>query len=299
LVFGTLCFGLAATLLVMQDMGAARQAAPARRFRLTRLPLDRRAPAPRTAIGRFDHWFYRLIVESGVAWTPVTAVLAMVFLGILVGGVVLLTSDAPLAATIGVLIGMAVALMLIMNVRGRRIRRLHEQLPPALEMLARAVRAGESLDQAINLAGEKSPEPLAIEFRRCANQLAMGLSMECVMKSLVHRVRMTDMKIFTTTLTIHRQTGGNLAWTLERLAGVVRERLTYRRQMRATTAAGRMSSSLIAAIGPLLFIYLFFAEPEYVRGLTVTPLGQSLLMMAIFLEIVGLIWIARMLRTDY
>jgi len=299
LVFGALCFGLAAMLLVVQDMSVARQSATGRKFRLNQLPLDRRAPAPRTAIGRFDHWFYRLIIESGVSWTPVAAILSMLFLGTLVGGIVLVVSDAPLAATIGVLIGMAVALVLLMNTRGRRIRRLQEQLPPALEMLARAVRAGESLDQAVQLAGEKSPEPLAVEFRRCANQLAMGLSMECVMKSLVHRVRITDMKIFTTTLTIHRQTGGNLAWTLERLAGVIRERLTYRRQMRASTAAGRMSASLIAAIGPLLFIYLFFAEPDYVRGLTVSPLGQSMLMMAIFLEVVGLVWIVRMLRTDY
>lgn len=299
LVFGALCFGLAAMLLVVQDVSVARQSATGRKFRLNQLPLDRRAPAPRTAIGRFDHWFYRLIIESGVSWTPVAAILSMLFLGTLVGGIVLVVSDAPLAATIGVLIGMAVALVLLMNTRGRRIRRLQEQLPPALEMLARAVRAGESLDQAVQLAGEKSPEPLAVEFRRCANQLAMGLSMECVMKSLVHRVRITDMKIFTTTLTIHRQTGGNLAWTLERLAGVIRERLTYRRQMRASTAAGRMSASLIAAIGPLLFIYLFFAEPDYVRGLTVSPLGQSMLMMAIFLEVVGLVWIVRMLRTDY
>ncbi|MFP6659255.1 MAG: type II secretion system F family protein, partial [Pirellulales bacterium] len=231
--------------------------------------------------------------------TPGTAILAMIFLGTLVGAIVLVSSEAPVAATIGVLIGMAVAMVLLMHTRGRRIRQLQEQLPPALEMLARAVRAGESLDQAVQLAGNKSPEPLAVEFRRCANQLAMGLSMECVMKSLVHRVRITDMKIFTTTLTIHRQTGGNLGWTLERLASVIRERLTYRRQMRASTAAGRMSASLIASIGPLLFIYLFFAEPDYVRGLTVSPLGQSMLIMAIFLEVVGLVWIVRMLRTDY
>ncbi|MFP6614747.1 MAG: type II secretion system F family protein [Pirellulales bacterium] len=299
LVFGAFCFGLAAILLVLQDMNVARQAATGQKIQLSQLPLDRRAPAPRTVIGRFDHWFYRLIIESGVSWAPVTAILAMIFLGALVGGIVLLSSEAPVAATIGVLIGMAVALVLLMHTRGRRIRQLQEQLPPALEMLARAVRAGESLDQAVQLAGKKSPEPLAVEFRRCANQLAMGLSMECVMKALVHRVRITDMKIFTTTLTIHRQTGGNLGWTLERLAGVIRERLTYRRQMRASTAAGRMSASLIASIGPLLFIYLFFAEPDYVRGLTVSPLGQSMLMMAIFLEVVGLVWIVRMLRTDY
>jgi tight adherence protein B len=123
--------------------------------------------------------------------------------------------------------------------------------------------------------------------------------MSAVMRALVHRLQLTDIRIFTTTLTVHRQTGGNLAWTLERLAGVIRERLAYRRQMRASTAAGRMSATLIAAIGPLLFVYLFFAEPQYVSGLTQSPLGQSLLAAAVFLEIAGLLWIARMLRSDF
>ncbi len=297
--FGTLFFGLAGIMFLMQDLGTARDGAGRGAFRLRRLPLDRNAPQPRTIVGRFDRWFLRLMVESGMSWSPVTAVLFMLLLGTIIGGTIFLFSDAPVPGMLGMIVGMTIGMVCFMVVRSRRMRQVQTQLPSALEMLARAVRAGESLDQAVHLVGDKSPEPLSVEFRRCANQLSMGISMAAVMRALVHRLQLTDVRIFTTTLTVHRQTGGNLAWTLERLAGVIRERLAYRRQMRASTAAGRMSATLIAAIGPLLFVYLFFAEPQYVSGLTQSPLGQSLLAAAVFLEIVGLVWIARMLRTDF
>jgi tight adherence protein B len=265
-----------------------------RRFRLS----HRQAPAD-NALGEFDNWLERVVVESGLPWSTTTAVLLALLVGLAVGGGLFVWLEAPMPATLGMFAGMAVVLMYLMYTRSRRLSLLQEQLPQALEMLARAVHAGESLDQAVQLVGEQSSEPLATEFRRCANQLNMGLSLSAVMRALVHRVRLLDFRIFSTTLTVHRTAGGNLAATLERLATVMRERLSARRQMRAATAAGRMSATFMLVLGPLVFAYMFFLQRDYVGALLETPVGQSAVLLAAFLEVVGAIWILRMLREEY
>lgn len=302
LLFAALSLGAVAVLLLIRDVAAAIAARGAAEksaaFRLSRLPLARDQASPRSFLGEFDQWFLRLVQETGYDWSPAVAVLFLMLFALVVGGALFLGTDAPAVGAIGAGIGLGAALILLMVVRGRRIRQVQEQLPAALDMLARAVRAGESLEQAIELVGAKSPEPLAAEFRRVGRQLGMGLSMTAAMRALVYRVRLIDVRIFTTTLAVHRRTGGNLASTLERLAGVIRERLTYRRQMRAATGAGRVSATMIAAAGPLLFAYLFFFQPEYVGGLLTDPIGRSLLILAVLLEVAGLIWIARLLHSE-
>ena len=104
---------------------------------------------------------------------------------------------------------------------------------------------------------------MGLEFRRCARHLQMGLSVTAAMRSLVHRLPLMDVRILATTLSVHRQTGGNLALTLERMARVVRDRMVYRQQMRSVTAAGRFSAMMIATVGPLLFLYMFMFQRDY------------------------------------
>jgi len=295
--FAAITFIVAAAGLFVRDLATAG----GRRGEgslLRRLPLARDERPPRGIAGRIDLALERLVVESGLDWTSMAAALLLIAGGLLVGGVFWIWTENLLATAIGGLIGMALPLPILAYHRAKRLRLLRERMPDALDLVARAVRAGESLDQAIDLAGQKGPEPLATEFRRCARQMQMGLAMNAVMRALVHRVRIMEMRIFATTLAVHRQSGGNLAITLERMAAVIRERITYQRQVRAATAAGRFSAAMIATAGPLLFGYMFFFQYEYAGRLITLPLGQSLLVIAVVLEITGLLWIARMLKTD-
>ncbi len=98
---------------------------------------------------------------------------------------------------------------------------------------------------------------------------------------------------------VQRRTGGNLPLTLERLARVVRDRLSYYRQFRAATAAGRLSALVIALAGPLLVAYMMTFQPDYIEMLFTTRLGQILLGLAITLQVIGIFWIWRLVRTDY
>jgi tight adherence protein B len=106
-------------------------------------------------------------------------------------------------------------------------------------------------------------------------------------------------RILGTTLIVHRQMGGNVVAVLERLSQVIRDRLNARRQLRATTAAGRMSAAFVSLVTPCVFLYFMFFRPEYSADMLEAPLGRTMLLAAAILEIVGLIWMARLLRPKY
>lgn len=267
-----------------------------------RLRRRARISVPSSATGpvaTFDHWFLRTIQQTGMDLSALSATLLSLLIGMALGGAAFVYSESPLLATVAVLIGVVAALGYLAFRARRRMKMLQDQLPDALNMLARGIRAGESLDQAIELVGQKSSEPLAAEFRFASRQLEMGLSLAVVMRSLVDRVRLFDMQVFTTTLTVHRQTGGGLARVLDRLATVIRHRMHYRRQLRATTGAGRFSAILIGMLGPLLFCYLMFWHPKYLNAMLDSSLGQSLLIIAVVLECIGLVWTVRLIKPSY
>ena len=306
IIFLAVALALAALGCLIRDLTCSRRASRAstpagsgRPIRLRRVPRPSADPAKGGPVASFDRWFDRMVRETGMGMTPTEAMLLLVLCGTVLAAGMFLWDEQPLTATIGMLVGMAAALAYLIVRRIRHVRLLQEQLPTALDMLARGLRAGQSLDEALNLVGQRSPQPLAREFRYCAHQLAMGLSMPAVMRSLVERVRLFDVRIFTTTLSVHRQTGGNVAKVLERLASVVRDRLSYRRQLRATTGAGRLSAILIAMIGPLLFVYLFCFQPHYLQAMLDASLGRTLLLVAVLLELTGLVWTARLLKPTY
>jgi tight adherence protein B len=108
-----------------------------------------------------------------------------------------------------------------------------------------------------------------------------------------------ETRILATTLAVHRQAGGNVTHTLERLAEVMRQRLTARGRFRAAMAGGRFATFLIAAIGPLAFFYLVRWQPEYSHSFFDQPLGLALLATVVLLQVIGLTWIAGLLRTEH
>jgi len=306
LLFGAFVCATGAVLLGVQQVVVSRRgtqatltASASAILRLRRRPRAEAGKQPKNAVAQFDGWFIQLVRDSGLSWDPVSVALLLVLSGVLLGGVLFLWQEQLPPAVLGLLVGMSIPVAYLVARKRKRIKQLQEQLPPALDMLARCVRAGQSLDQALTLVGQQSPEPLAAEFRLCAQQLDMGLAMASVMRLLVERVRLHDVRIFTTTLTVHRQTGGNVAKVLERLAGVIRDRLSYRRQLRVATGAGKASATLVAIIGPLVFLFFAVFRPEYLNTMLQSPLGQSLLIVAVLLEIVGLVWTARLLKPAY
>lgn len=286
----------AAALLLVRDIRARRRAA--RQSDTSRAviwrPLPDRKSLPRGTSGAIR----RVVLDSGLDVQPIAAVLLMLLCGTALGGSLAIAFDHPLPGLAGMMLGMAVGYVYFAICRARRMKALQEQLPDAFDLLMRAVRAGESLDQAIALAAEEVPKPLGVEFQRCARQIDMGLSVASVADGFARRVPLTDAQIFATTLTVHRQAGGNLAMTLERLAQVVRDRLSYRRQFRAASAGGRAAAILISSVGFIAFCVLLIWQPQYLAPLFHERSGNIVLVSIVVLQIVGLTWVAALLRHD-
>lgn len=298
LSFAGIASAITALLWGIRDAFSRRDPKSELQRQLKRLPTFR-DDAPSGLIGKLDLYLERTLYWSGFGLTAMEAALAAVFLVLAVGGAIFVGTEDEMLAAIGGLASLGV-MAVALEVRKRtRLRRYEAQFPAALDLLARAVRAGESVEQAMGVVGEAMRDPVGPEFQRCARQLEMGLSLAACMRALGRRVDQMDTRIFATTLSVHREAGGNLPVTLERLSEVIRDRMSYHRQLRSVTAAGRYSALLIAVVGPLLFAYFFLVQPEYGGRLLTDPLGRWLLVYAVGAELIGLAWIFRMVRSEY
>jgi tight adherence protein B len=299
--FAAIASIIAAVMLVMRDLAIGTPATRVpekslRDLRLRRPPADVPDEARASLSARFDAWFDRLIFDTGLELGPISAFLCAILVGLVLGGGVFLWTDNVPGAAAGMVAGIGLTLIAFMLVRARRFNKIREQMPEVVEQIGRAVRAGESVDQAFAVAARRMRPPLASEFRRCTRQLELGISLPAALRSFQQRVRVMDIQIFVTTLTIHRESGGNLPLTLERMANMMRERLSYRRQIRANTATGRLTAVLLGMASPLMFLYYAVFRTSTLQMALYDPFGQLLLGTALVLEIVGLIWIYAVTR---
>jgi tight adherence protein B len=299
LCFFAILLGVGAVIMVYRDLAIPADATiGGGTRRLRRVPDVFDETQASSLVGRFDQAFYRLVLESGYDGNPSSVYLMIVAISLAIGGTIWIVTDQPILGFVGVVFTGIVSSLVVVLRRERRRRQVLTQLPHAIDTLARAVHAGESLEQAIMLVGEVMKAPLGGEFVRCSDQLRMGRSMAAAMRALANRNRLVEMRVLASTLTVHRATGGNVSRTLERLAGTVRDRIDSRRQMRATTGAGRASAILIAALGPLAYLAILMLQPDHVGVLLEDSLGRIMLGAAVVLEIVGIIWVALLLRTE-
>ncbi len=303
LVFAGIAAIIVAAAMVVRDLFVAGDATGGvslrpRPIRMRRsLDVFDQAPA-RSLFGKLDQGFDRLVLEATDALSPISAALLMIAIGLAVGGGIWIAFDLPLAGLAAGMVGMFVPLLVLMRMRSRRIQAIRMQLPSVLDMFARAVRAGESVDQAIKLVGEEAGGELGREFQRCSRQLELGRSFNSVMKYLAARIRLVEFRILTSTLIVQRQAGGSLPDTLERMGSVIRDRTTAWRQIKAATGAGRASALLIAAVCPIAYLSLMVLQPEHLAVLYSDPLGRSMLVVAIVLELIGILWVMALVRPE-
>ncbi|MBL9093870.1 MAG: type II secretion system F family protein [Planctomycetaceae bacterium] len=302
LYFGMLAVLIVAAIyLIVRDLNAAKPSAAAddETPRLSTLPFAGEQTVPDGMSERFDYRFRELIYQSGIDIVPEAAFLVMVFCGLVTGGGVFLWRDDLLMAVLAFVPGFVAPYVYYVVRRNGRMKMLRELLPGSMETISRAVRAGETLDQAIDVTGKSTMEPLGVEWRRTARHLDMGLSMPAAMKSMTKRAPLMELRILSTALNVQRRTGGNLGATLDRLSHVIRDRLSYQRSFQAATGASRMATILIALAGPLVFTYMMIFQPDYMGQFFNLPGGTTLLAVAGVLQVIGLTWVFGLLRNDY
>lgn len=171
--------------------------------------------------------------------------------------------------------------------RGRRFNKFTRQLPEALDLISRALRSGHSLASGINLVAEELSDPIAKEFGRVYEAQNLGLPLEEALEELAGRMPNLDLRFFVTAVVLQRQTGGDLAEILDKIGHLVRERFKIWGEIQSLTGEGRLSAVVLLSLPPLLFAAMFKMNPSYAMTLFTDPLGQKMLMSAIFLQLVG------------
>jgi tight adherence protein B len=208
-----------------------------------------------------------------------------------------LLAHMPLAVLpLNALFMFSIPWMWLWNKRRRRLAMFASQLPDALELVARALRAGHSLGAGMHVVAEEMPAPIADEFGRVFEEQNLGIPIEESLKSMCERVPNLDLRFFVTSVGIQRQTGGDLAEILDKIGYVVRERFRILGQVKALTGEGRLSGVVLIALPFALFGFMLNVKPDYVETLWTTELGRKMSIFAIIAQILGALVIRKIVN---
>ena len=180
----------------------------------------------------------------------------------------------------------------------KRLAALSRELPDALDMVARAMKAGHALTGGLRMVAEEFEGPVGVEFGKTLEEINFGLGAPEALKNLAARVNQPDVDFLVISVLIQRETGGNLAEILENLSHIIRERFKFKGKIRALSAEGRLSAIILAAIPILVAFALMILNPKYLKVLTADPIGNVLLVFSVVTMVLGIFVMKRMVNIE-
>lgn len=196
-------------------------------------------------------------------------------------------------APVGALVFFSIPWLWLFNKRRMRLKKFAAQLPDAMELVARALRAGHSLAAGLHVVSEEMPQPISKEFGRVYEEQNLGVTLEDALKNMCDRVPNLDLRFFVTAVGIQRQTGGDLAEILDKIGYVIRERFKILGHVKALTAEGRLSGIVLIALPFGLFALMLQMKPDYVAALWQDPLGIRMSVFALVMQVLGAVCIKK------
>jgi len=242
------------------------------------------------------HLLDRLLEQSGTTLNVGQFCLWSLASGV---GTLLLLLFFHAPSLIAVPIGIAalwVPLLFILRKKQKRMTRIEQQLPDALDLMSRALRAGHALPSAVQMVGDEMANPIAGEFSIVFDEVNYGISMKDALKNLSTRVPGTDVGYFVVAVLIQRETGGNLTEILGSISTIIRERLKLFGQIRVYSAEGRLSAWILSLLPFFLAGLLNLVTPEFMGVLWTDPAGKNLLAVMLGLMVIGIIWMRKLIR---
>lgn len=183
----------------------------------------------------------------------------------------------------------------------KRVRRFHsfeKQFPEAIELLARAVRAGHAFTSGMEMISTELVEPIGAEFRITSDEQNLGLPLRDALMHQIDRVPLADVRFFVSSLLIQKESGGNLAELLDNLSKVIRERFRIQGEVRVRTAQGRLTAGILFSLPPIVFVLLMFLNSDYASLLFTDRMGRLMLAGAALLQLIGGMMLWKIVQVD-
>ena len=242
------------------------------------------------------HVFDRFLVQSGMNLS-VAEVLGIAAGLAFAAGVVLALAGLPLLLSAGAAMLLIVLWIgYIQRRRMQRMRLIEQQLPDALDLMARAMQAGHAFSSALHLVGTEGPQPIAQEFHTVFDEINFGIPSEKALGNLASRVASGDLRFFVIAVVIQRETGGNLAEILTSIAALIRERQKLVGTIRVLSAEGRISAWILTLMPFVLAAAISLVNREFISKLWTDPLGLRMVGIALALMLVGVWWMWRLVK---
>ncbi len=240
-----------------------------------------------------------LIDRAGLTITVGVLVSASLALAVGAFGLALYLTEWPLIAAPFLLFGGFIPVFVVRLLATYRMRKFEEQFPEAIDLLARALRAGHAFTTGLSLVAEEMPQPVGTEFKLAYDRQNFGMPLPDALRDLGRRVPLIDARFFVTAVLTQREVGGNLSEVLENLSEVVRERFRVKRQVRVITAHSRMTGYVLALMPPLLGTIMTILSPKQMSVLWTDPTGIKMVVGAVILQILGTLIIRKLVNIEY
>lgn len=238
----------------------------------------------------------RILMQSGLALSVAEVIgLSVILFATGVVASLLLGRGLLAGAVVGVILG-ALPVFYVLRARTRRLSKLESQLPDAIDLMGRALRAGHAFPTALSMLGDEMADPVGAEFRVLFDELNYGVTLQTALLNLLARVPSTDLRYFVVAVLIQRETGGNLAELLDNISAIVRARIKLMGEVRTLSAEGRLSAWILSALPFATGLLLTLVNPDFLSVLWKDPVGLNLVYGALGMMVFGIWWMSRVVR---
>jgi tight adherence protein B len=239
------------------------------------------------------------IQQAGLNWSPTRLLASMVLAmipGLGLGSLMPFLLNGPVTAIVLALVFGSVPYLIVKHKRNKRLATLEEQFPESLDFLARSMRAGHAFSISLEMLGEEMADPLGQEFRALFNEQNLGAPLDLALRNFATRVPLLDVRFFTSSVLLQKQTGGNLSEILSRLAYVIRERFRLKGQVKAASAHGRLTATILTLLPIGTMLALLLVAPGYLQGMAEDSDGKWLIGGAIVAQVLGNFFIKKIIN---
>jgi tight adherence protein B len=244
---------------------------------------------------QFSRHVQEQIQQAGLNWTSNRLLSSMGLMAIPGMGLGILLSG-PVAGIGGAAVFAVLPYVYVRKKRSKRLDQLEEQFPEALDFLARSMRAGHAFTISLEMVGQELPDPLGQEFRTLFNEQNLGAPLDMALQNFAKRVPLLDCRFFTSSVLLQKQTGGNLSEILSRLAYVIRERFRLKGQVKAASAHGRLTATILTLLPIATMMCLLAIAPGYLQGMAADPDGKKMIGGAVIAQLLGNFFIKKIIN---